>query len=76
MIAYEILFFYEHSIFRLGGGAFLIPYIFMVFVIGLPIFFSELFVGQYSGLGPNKAYTNLAPLFQGEWNVNLKIEVE
>lgn len=37
----------------------------MVFVIGLPIFFSELFVGQYSGLGPNKAYANLAPLFQG-----------
>lgn len=39
----------------------------MVFVIGLPIFFAELFVGQYGGLGPIKAYTRLAPFFQGEY---------
>lgn len=37
----------------------------MVFIIGLPIFFAELFVGQYSGLGPIKAYSFLAPLFKG-----------
>ena len=37
----------------------------MVFVIGLPIFFAELFVGQYGGLGPIKAYTRLAPFFHG-----------
>lgn len=45
----------------------MIPYIVMVFVIGLPIFFSELFVGQFSGLGPIKAYRYLAPIFQGDY---------
>lgn len=49
-----------------GGGAFLIPYLIMVFVIGIPIFFAELFVGQYSGLGPIKAYSFLTPLFKGK----------
>lgn len=46
-------------------GAFLVPYIIMVLVIGLPVFFAELFVGQYSGIGPIKAYARLAPFFQG-----------
>lgn len=52
-------------------GAFLVPYFVMVLVIGLPIFFAELFVGQYSGLGPIKAYGRLAPFFQGKriWRV-------
>lgn len=52
--------------FRNGGGAFLIPYLLMVFMIGLPIFFAELFVGQYTGIGPIKAYSFIAPLFKGE----------
>lgn len=45
------------------------PYLLMVFIIGLPIFFAELFVGQYSGLGPIKAYHHLAPFFQGKYEV-------
>lgn len=44
----------------------MIPYLIMVFIIGLPIFFAELFVGQYSGLGPIKAYSFMAPLFKGK----------
>ncbi|XP_059613592.1 sodium- and chloride-dependent glycine transporter 1-like [Phlebotomus argentipes] len=56
---------FPYLVFRNGGGAFLIPFIIMVIVIGLPIFFSELFIGQYSGLGPNKAYARMAPLFEG-----------
>lgn len=50
-------------------GAFLVPYILMVFVIGLPIFFAELFVGQYSGLGPIIAYKRLAPFFHGKYSI-------
>lgn len=46
-------------------GAFLIPYILMVFIIGLPIFFAELFLGQYTGVGPNQAFHRIAPIFQG-----------
>ncbi|KAL5291317.1 hypothetical protein ACFFRR_010613 [Megaselia abdita] len=56
---------FPYLVFRNGGGAFLVPYLLMVFIIGLPIFFAELFVGQYSGLGPIKAYHHLAPFFQG-----------
>lgn len=41
------------------------PYILMVFVIGLPIFFAELFVGQYGGLGPIKSFARLSPFFHG-----------
>lgn len=37
----------------------------MVFIVGLPIFFAELVVGQYSGMGPNKAYARMAPFFSG-----------
>lgn len=56
---------FPHLAFRNGGGAFLIPYFLMVFIIGIPIFFAELIAGQYSGLGPIKAYSFLAPLFKG-----------
>lgn len=57
---------FPHLAYRNGGGAFLIPYLLMVFVIGLPIFFAELFIGQYSGLSPIKAYKFISPLFEGE----------
>ena len=57
---------YHNFHFRNGGGAFLIPYFLAAVFIGLPVFFAELVVGQYSGLGPIKAFANLAPLFKGE----------
>lgn len=43
----------------------MIPFILMVIIIGLPIFFAELYIGQYSGLGPNKAYGRMSPFFEG-----------
>lgn len=33
--------------------------------MGLPIFFLELAVGQYSGLGPNEAFKRMAPALEG-----------
>lgn len=56
---------FPYLAFRNGGGAFILPYALMVFVIGLPIFFAELVIGQFSGQGPIKAYTYIAPLFKG-----------
>lgn len=56
---------YPYLAFRNGGGAFILPYLLMVFIIGLPIFFAELFIGQFSGLGPIKSYSYIAPIFQG-----------
>lgn len=55
----------QFSILIFFSGAFLIPYILMVFIIGLPIFFAELYLGQYTGIGPNKAFARIAPIFQG-----------
>lgn len=57
---------FPYLAYRNGGGAFLVPYLLMVFVIGLPIFFAELFIGQFSGLSPIKAYKFISPLFEGE----------
>jgi SNF family Na+-dependent transporter len=37
-----------------GGGSFLIPYMVMLFFVGLPAFFIELSLGQYSRVGANK----------------------
>lgn len=37
----------------------------MVLAMGMPIFLLELVVGQYSGLGPDEAFSRIAPLFTG-----------
>ena len=51
--------------FKNGGGAFVIPYIIMVFVVGLPIFIIELSLGQYTSMGPDQVFKNICPIFQG-----------
>ena len=37
-----------------GGGSFLIPYLIMLFIVGMPAFFVELTCGQYGRVGCNK----------------------
>lgn len=37
----------------------------MLLLMGTPIFLLELLVGQYSGLGPDKVFRHLAPIFTG-----------
>lgn len=56
---------FPYLCFRNGGGAFLIPFLIMVLCVGMPLFYAELVIGQYSGLGPIKAYSFLTPLFKG-----------
>nr|XP_033783187.1 sodium-dependent proline transporter isoform X1 [Geotrypetes seraphini] len=47
-----------------GGGAFLVPYFIMLAICGIPIFFMELSLGQFSSLGPLSVW-KISPLFKG-----------
>ncbi|XP_021952467.1 sodium-dependent nutrient amino acid transporter 1 [Folsomia candida] len=47
-----------------GGGAFLIPYLIVLIVIGRPIYYLEMCMGQFSRYGQVKVW-NMAPLFKG-----------
>lgn len=58
---------YPYLAYRNGGGAFLIPYFLAACFMGLPMFFAELLIGQYSGLSPIKAFTYLSPFFKGKY---------
>lgn len=46
-------------------GAFLLTYFIMLILMGMPIFLLELVIGQYTGLGPDEAFTRMAPIFSG-----------
>ena len=48
-----------------GGASFLIPYIIMLFCVGLPVLFMELALGQYSGKNATKLYACLVPGLSG-----------
>ncbi len=41
-----------------GGGSFLIPYALALFLIGIPMLFQEMAVGQYSRKGCNEVGNN------------------
>ncbi|XP_022079528.1 sodium- and chloride-dependent glycine transporter 1-like isoform X2 [Acanthaster planci] len=47
-----------------GGGAFLVPYVIMLFVAGLPLFYLELAFGQFASLGAIAVW-KISPLFTG-----------
>ncbi|XP_069109757.1 sodium- and chloride-dependent creatine transporter 1-like [Argopecten irradians] len=49
---------------RNGGGAFLIPFFFFLIFCGIPLFFMELCLGQFSGVSSLFVWS-LCPLFKG-----------
>ncbi|XP_056140408.1 sodium- and chloride-dependent GABA transporter ine [Lampris incognitus] len=51
--------------YRSGGGAFLVPYLFMLVALGIPLLYMELIVGQYMRRGPVQALANVCPLLKG-----------
>lgn len=46
-------------------GAFLIPYILMVALAGIPLFYMELALGQYHRKGAITTWGKICPLFKG-----------
>ncbi|KAI8040572.1 hypothetical protein M5D96_006515 [Drosophila gunungcola] len=47
-----------------GGGAFLIPYLIVLFVVGKPIYYMEMLLGQFSSRGIVQVF-DFAPLMRG-----------
>ncbi|KAJ8986155.1 hypothetical protein NQ317_005628 [Molorchus minor] len=50
---------------RNGGGAFLIPYLIVLTVIGRPLYYMEMALGQFSSRGNVKMYEKLSPVLKG-----------
>jgi Sodium:neurotransmitter symporter family len=50
---------------RLLAGAFLIPYVIYLFLVGMPLVLLELAYGQFSSLSPIEVW-KMSPLFQGK----------
>ena len=55
---------YHGIIWNNQGGSFLIPYLLMLLLVGLPAFFVELTVGQYARVGANKVFGRMVPAFK------------
>lgn len=49
-----------------GGGAFLIPYIIVLVLVGRPIYYLEMLLGQFSSRGSVKVY-DFSPAMRGEF---------
>ena len=48
-----------------GGGTFLLPCFVMLVLVGIPLVFLELALGQYSACGPAQLFGRMAPVFGG-----------
>ncbi|XP_042355445.1 sodium-dependent dopamine transporter-like [Plectropomus leopardus] len=55
---------FPYLCYRSGGGAFLVPYLLMLVVLGIPLLYMELTVGQYTRRGPVHALANVCPLLK------------
>ncbi|XP_067628133.1 sodium-dependent nutrient amino acid transporter 1 [Eurosta solidaginis] len=47
-----------------GGGAFVIPYVIVLLLIGRPIYYMEVLIGQFASRGAVKVY-DMAPIMKG-----------
>ena len=58
---------FPYLCYRSGGGAFFIPYFLMLVLCGIPLFFMETSLGQFSSSSCITIY-KICPLFKGKHN--------
>ncbi|KAF6731574.1 Sodium- and chloride-dependent GABA transporter 2 [Oryzias melastigma] len=56
---------FPYLCYRNGGGVFFIPYLLFIFTCGIPLFFLETALGQFTSQGGITCWRRICPLFQG-----------
>jgi solute carrier family 6 noradrenalin transporter-like protein 2 len=59
----------SYHCYKNGGGAFLIPYIMMLLLGALPLFYMELILGQFHRQGPISVW-RISPIFKGDPSIH------
>lgn len=52
---------FPYVAYKNGGGAFLIPYLITLFIIGRPLYYMDMFLGQFSKRGNIQMFRSMAP---------------
>nr|XP_021488323.1 sodium- and chloride-dependent betaine transporter [Meriones unguiculatus] len=65
---------FPYLCYKNGGGAFFVPYFIFFFSCGIPVFFLEVALGQYSSQGSVTAWRKICPLLQGIGMASVVIE--